>query len=220
MVDHEAIAVELPTTLRDQIEQAVAARIVAGVHEAGEVLSVPTLVSVFGVSATPVREALLALERRGMLVSLRNRGFRVTEVSAEQLQQIADVRKLLECPPMREVAGAVPEGTAVRLASLADRLEVAATEQRLGEYLELDTEFHLTIIDLAGNPHLTQRVRELRSQTRLSGLALLAESGALLETAREHRALLDLLVAGDGIGAEALMRRHIGHVTGSWARGR
>ncbi|MGO4843776.1 GntR family transcriptional regulator, partial [Rhizobiaceae sp. 2RAB30] len=67
----------------------------------------PTLAGDFGVSATPVREAMLNLARRGFLRPIRNRGFQVTEVSADELHQLTDVRLLLEAPPMRRVAGAI-----------------------------------------------------------------------------------------------------------------
>jgi DNA-binding GntR family transcriptional regulator len=61
-------------------------------------------------------------------------------------------------------------------------------------------------------------VSDLRSQTRLLGLTPLVESGRLVQSAAEHHELMDLVDAGDAEGAEQLMRRHIGHVRGLWAR--
>jgi DNA-binding GntR family transcriptional regulator len=176
-------------SLREQVEAQLASRIVSGEIPPGQVLTVPTLAGDFGVSATPVREAMLNLARRGFLRPIRNRGFVVTEVSPDELRELSEVRMLLEAPPMRTVAGA----------------------------LDADTEFHLRILECTGNSRLVETVRELRQQTRLVGLVHLAETDALISTALEHAELVDLLVAGRGEDAEALMLRHIRHVGGVWS---
>ncbi len=204
-------------SLREQIESRLASRIVSGEIPPGAVLTVPTLAGDFGVSATPVREAMLNLARRGFLRPMRNRGFEVTEVSEDELNQLCEVRTLLEAPPMRRLAGRLDEATATELRDLAARIVDAGREGRFTEYLTADTTFHLRILELTGNAKLVEVVRELRQQTRLVGLAHLAETDALMATALEHTELVDLLVAGDGEGAEALMRRHIGHVGGVWS---
>jgi len=204
-------------SLREQVERMIGARIVSGETPPGEVLTVPTLAGDFGVSATPVREAMLNLARRGFLRPIRNRGFQVTEVSADELNQLTDVRLLLEAPPMRRVAGVIDEALEKELRELAERIVAAGQERRFEEYLEADTTFHLRILAVTGNQKLVDTVRELRQQTRLVGLVRLADSDTLMPTAREHAELVDLLVAGDGDGAEALMRRHLGHVGGVWS---
>lgn len=204
-------------SLREQVERLIAARIVSGETPPGEVLTVPTLAGDFGVSATPVREAMLNLARRGFLRPIRNRGFQVTEVSADELHQLTDVRLLLEAPPMRRVAGAIDGALEKELRELADRIVAAGQNRRFDEYLEADTAFHLRVLAVTGNQKLVDTVRELRQQTRLVGLVRLADSDTLVPTALEHAELVDLLVAGDGEGAEALMRRHLGHVGGVWS---
>jgi DNA-binding GntR family transcriptional regulator len=204
-------------SLREQVERTLSSRIVAGEFAPGTVLTVPTLAGEFGVSATPVREAMLNLARRGFLSPLRNRGFEVTEVSPDELRELGEVRLLLEGPPMRRLAGALPDDVAERLLGLADEIVRAGREGRFEDYLEADTTFHLTLLELTGNRHLVRLVRELRQQTRLVGLVNLADSDELEGSSLEHAELVGLLVAGDGAGAEALMRRHIGHVAGLWS---
>lgn len=204
-------------SLREQVEGQLSSRIVSGEIPPGEVLTVPTLAGEFGVSATPVREAMLNLARRGFLRPIRNRGFEVTEVSPEELRHLSEVRMLLEAPPMVVVAGNLADETVAELRVLADRIVSAAREARFDEYLAADTEFHLRILECTGNPKLVETVRELRQQTRLVGLVQLAESDALVATSLEHAQLVDLLVAGKGQDAEALMRRHIRHVGGLWS---
>ncbi len=204
-------------SLREQIEDQLSARIVAGEIPPGQVLTVPRLAGDFGVSATPVREAMLNLTRRGFLAPIRNRGFAVTEVSRDELNELCEVRMLLEAPPMRHIAGRLDEAAAAELRELADRIVAAGRAGQFAEFLAADTAFHLRVLEVSGNRTLLGVVRELRQQTRLVGLAHLVESDALMPTALEHAQLVDLLVAGDGAGAEALMRRHIGHVGGIWS---
>ena len=204
-------------SLREQVERAMSSRIVAGEYEPGAVLTVPTMAAEFGVSATPVREAMLNLARRGFLAPMRNRGFRVTEVSLDELRQLREVRLLLEVPAMRQLAGQVSDEAAGRLRDLAAEIVRAGDEGRFQDYLEADTAFHLTLLGLTGNQFLVRLVGELRQQTRLTGLVELAEQGALTESALEHAELVQLLLDGEGDAATALMRRHIGHVGGIWS---
>lgn len=204
-------------SLREQVEKTLSSRIVSGEFAPGTVLTVPTLAQDFGVSATPVREAMLNLARRGFLSPIRNRGFRVTDVSLDELRELGEVRQLLEAPPMRVLAGALADPVVARLRELADRIVASAREGRFEDYLAADTAFHLELLAQAGNSRLVEVVRELRQQTRLVGLVNLAESDALIASSLEHAAILDLLVAGDGARAEELMLRHIGHVSGLWS---
>lgn len=204
-------------SLREQVERSLSSRIVSGEIAPGTVLTVPTLAPEYDVSATPVREAMLNLARRDFLRPIRNRGFQVTDVSVDELRHLGQVRVLLEAPPMRDVAGHVPPHVREKLERLADEIVAAGAEHRFQDYLESDTEFHLTVLELTGNPILVSIVRDLRQRTRLTGLVQLADSGGLRASSLEHAELVRLLVAGDGEGAERLMRRHVGHVAGIWS---
>src|SRR6476646_1993756 len=78
--------------LRQQVRRALEAAIVAGELKPGELYSAPALGERFGVSATPVREAMLELSKDGFVVAERNRGFRVLEVSERDLDEISKIR--------------------------------------------------------------------------------------------------------------------------------
>ena len=205
-------------SLREEITGLLRAAVMAGELEPGVTYSAPSLAEQFGVSATPVREAMLDLVREGLVISLRNKGFRVTEVSDEDLDNVAAVRQLIEPPTIRDVVPAIPAKDYPRLRRLADDIVVAAEAGDLIAYIEADRVFHVTLLAYSGNQKLVDVVSDLRSQTRLLGLTPLVESGRLVPSATEHHDLLDLVEAGDAEGAEQLMRRHIGHVRGLWAR--
>ncbi len=81
-----------------------------------------------------------------------------------------------------------------------------------------DLEFHTRLLAMLGNATLVDTVRSLRMRSRLYGQDQLANAGALKPSAHEHAELLDLIVAHDGRAAARLMRQHIRHVRGIWAR--
>ncbi len=204
--------------LRDSVANALRAAVISGELEPGEVYSAPMLGARFGVSATPVREAMLDLVREGLVISLRNKGFRVTEVSEADLDNLAALRQLIEPPTIRDVVPVIPATDFPKLRRLADDIVVAAQAGDLIAYIEADRVFHVTLLAYSGNQKLVDVVSDLRSQTRLLGLTPLVESGRLVASAEEHHDLVELVEARDGDGAEQLMRRHIGHVRGLWAR--
>ncbi|GAB2573048.1 GntR family transcriptional regulator [Streptomyces capparidis] len=203
--------------LRDKVRNALRAGIVSGELEPGVVYSAPVLGARFDVSPTPVREAMLDLVGEGLVVSLPNKGFRVTEVSERDLDELAAVRLLLEPPTVRAAVPLVPDADLPRLRELAQDIVAAAEDGDLIGYVEADRVFHLTLLGYAGNRRLVDVVSRLRAQTRLPGLAPLVASGRLRESAAEHHLLLDLVRDRDAEGAEEMTRRHIGHVRGLWA---
>jgi DNA-binding GntR family transcriptional regulator len=203
-------------SLRGTVEDAVAAAIVSGELAPGTMVTAPTLAVRFGVSATPVREALLNLQKRGFVDVVRNKGFRVTEVSEQDLWEIVRLRQQLEAPPMREIARTLQPQAAAELRAEAQVIVDAAAAADLPAYLAADLAFHLHLLDLHGNRRLVALVRELRQQTRMVGLADMIGTAELTRSAAEHHSLVDLLEARDGRGAETLLTAHIGHVLGWW----
>jgi DNA-binding GntR family transcriptional regulator len=205
------------TSLRDTIAEALRGAIISGELRAGQVHSAAALAQRLGVSATPVREAMLTLAQEGMVEAVRNKGFRVIELSDTDLDDITALRRLIEVPTVAEIATGPRHADAAALRGAADAIVTAASHGDLTDYLRADREFHLGLLQLSGNGLLVQITGELRSRARLYGLAELAASGELIASAAEHTELVDLVVKGDQAGARELMDRHIGHVRGSWA---
>ncbi|WP_328914311.1 MULTISPECIES: GntR family transcriptional regulator [unclassified Streptomyces] len=206
--------------LRDQVANALRAALTAGELRPGVVYSAPTLAAELGVSATPVREAMLDLAKEGLVEAVRNKGFRITEITDKDLDEYTEIRELIEAPT---IARATVVATAEQLEALRPQaLEIveAARGHDLIGYLEADRRFHLGLLALAGNNHLVEVVSDLRKRSRLYGLNRLDSTGRLVDSAEEHIELLDLMLAGDAAGAEACMRRHLGHIRSLWADGK
>ncbi|MFI6453507.1 GntR family transcriptional regulator [Streptosporangium amethystogenes] len=210
-------AVRERQSLREQVAHALRAALITGEMRPGMVYSAPALAAQFGVSATPVREAMLDLAKEGLVEAVRNKGFRVTELSERDLDELTELRRLIEVPTVSQLAGTVGAPSFEALRPQARAIVDAAERGDLLGYVDADIRFHLDLLALAGNSHLVEVVRDLRNRARLYGLSALHRRGGLVDSAREHLTLLDLLSAGDASGAEGLMREHIRHVRGIWA---
>ncbi len=189
-------------SLRDQVRRSLEAAMVAGELAPGQLYSAPALGARFGVSATPVREAMLDLAKDGFVVAERNRGFRVVEMSEVDLDEICQIRLLLEVPTTVAVAKIITPEVLDQLAAIADEIVAAAARADLIEYLDSDRRFHGLLISQLGNDHLTDLVDRMRRQTRLSGLQALAVSGRLVASAQEHHALVESMRARDGAATQ------------------
>ncbi|MFF5455713.1 GntR family transcriptional regulator [Streptomyces sp. NPDC012950] len=206
--------------LRDQVGHALRAALIAGELRPGQVYSAPGLASDLGVSATPVREAMLDLAREGLVEPVRNKGFRITEVSERDLDQYTELRTLIEVPTVGRITKTAARERLEELRPVAEEIVARARDHDLIGYLEADRRFHLALLGLSGNERLVETVGDLRKRSRLYGLTGLDEAGLLVSSAEEHLELLDLMIAGNARGAEACMRRHLGHVRSLWAEGR
>jgi DNA-binding GntR family transcriptional regulator len=213
----EKISAVRSDSLREQVTRALEASVVAGELQPGVIYSAPALAERFGVSATPVREAMLDLVSEGMVEAVRNRGFRVVAVSEADLDQISQIRLLIEVPVMGQVAKMLTPERIEALTEVGRGIEDAAERGDLIDYLDCDRRFHALLVDTIGNPRLTELVDRLRRQARLFGLQQLADTGRLLASAREHLTMLRTLQSGDVAASEALMTAHVGHTRGLWA---
>ncbi|MFE6872004.1 GntR family transcriptional regulator [Kitasatospora sp. NPDC057692] len=203
--------------LRDQVAHALRAALISGELRPGVVYSAPALAADFGVSATPVREAMLDLAREGLVEAVRNKGFRVTELTERDLDDFTEIRALIEVPTIGRVARSASPDQLEALRPQAEAIVAAAGKQDLIGYLEADRQFHLDLLGLAGNARLVEVVGDLRKRSRLYGLNRLSERGELVSSAEEHLELLDLMIAGDAPAAESCMTRHLSHVRSLWA---
>jgi DNA-binding GntR family transcriptional regulator len=204
--------------VRDQVGRALRAAIINGEMEPGVVYSAPSLGARFGVSATPVREAMLDLVREGLVEIAPNKGFRVTVIGERDLDEITELRLLLEPPVARKALPRIAPADVDELRDLATDVVRRAEAGDLIAYTEADRVFHLRLLGFAGNERLLTLVSDLRAHTRLFGLADLRERGELVDAAAEHLAIVDAIGALDAERVETLTREHISKTRGTWAK--
>jgi DNA-binding GntR family transcriptional regulator len=205
------------SNLRDQARRALRTSITTGELEPGHLYTVGAFAEKLGVSATPVREALGDLANVGLVEIIRNRGFVVPHLTDGDLDEIFQLRLLLEAPVVEQVAGRVPPSELAACRRLVEQGKAAAAAADLTLFLEADREFHLRLAGVLGNGRLVKILGQLRDQTRLYGLRELAASGRLVAAAEEHEALLDAIEAGDAESARREMTKHLRHIRGAWA---
>jgi DNA-binding GntR family transcriptional regulator len=197
------------STLAVRAHDAIRAAIVDGRLAAGERYSVARLAERFGVSRTPVREALLLLEREGVVRFERNRGVRVLETSAHDLEEVFTLRLLLEVPATYRACGLLGDE---ELAALKHELSAMATLARSGDenaFMAHDTRFHEIILIAAGNRRLARIIGGLRDLVRFRGASTVGRSRGLRAIHAEHAAILAALRERDATRAAARMREHL-----------
>ncbi|BBZ27494.1 GntR family transcriptional regulator [Mycolicibacterium madagascariense] len=204
-------------SLRDQALAVLREGMVSGELAPGEIYSVTALANQLGVSASPVREAMLTLVNQGLMEPIRNRGFRVLPIDDSDRREIFELRVLLEIPAMEKLAGndAITAEYAKHAAVAAEIVD-AARDGDLIDYLDADRRFHMGLLAHTTNERLLELVDGLRDQTRLFGLKELSDRGTLTASAEEHLPILDAIVAGDAEKTRTLMLRHLEHIKGDW----
>jgi DNA-binding GntR family transcriptional regulator len=194
--------------LREQVVDRVRSEIVSGRTPPGSVYSVPGLATELGVSTTPVREALLELARSGLLVAMRNRGFRVERLSLEALENLFTMRELLERFALETLAR---QGLKDRdpLVALADDVARAVEAGNVPSYIASDRTFHEAMVGQVGNPLLTKMVLQLRDDMRLYGIDSAEGLKRQKESVEEHYQMIELAAKGDVQRIGDLISRHI-----------
>lgn len=204
-------------SLREQALDVVRQALVSGEIKPGDIYSAAALAERLGVSNSPVREAMLTLVHEGLLEAVPNRGFRVVPLSDTDLDEVYQLRLLLEVPAMVQLAERGIAAERERLTGLAEEIERAAADRDVIRFLETDRAFHLELLALHGNRRLVSIVANLRDQTRLYGLKMLAQQDKLGASAAEHRRLLSAIDAGDAELVSRLTRAHLEHTRHEWA---
>lgn len=203
--------------LREDALSSLRAAILTGELEPDAIYSTAGLAERLGVSPTPVREAMLELARQGLVQPLPNRGFQIVAAGEHDLDEIRDLRLMLEVPALVLVIERAARRDLEALRLPVEAIAEAATERDLESFLTADRAFHLGLLELGENQRLVRIVGELRDQTRVVGLSSLASAGALDATAAEHSAILDAVVARDAESAQRFMVEHLHHTRGIWA---
>ena len=196
-------------SITDQARESILGAIVEGRLQPGSLHSVQTLATAFGVSRTPVREALIDLSGQGVVKFERNRGVRILQTSVHDLEEIVALRLLLEVPAThRAVENAGPELVAALKAELA-AMEAAAGADDEMTMMRHDRRFHELINEASGNSRLAAYVDSLRDLVLTRGVSTVGRSRQLPEIVAEHTAVIGAIEAGDAAAAAAAMKEHL-----------
>ena len=196
-------------TLSEQTYEQVRRRILLGHIRPGAPVRQDTIAEELGVSKIPLREALSRLEQDGLLSSYPNRGYLVRPLSIDEAHEVFDLRLKLE--PGATAAGAAKataeDRDAVR--SALTRLETAEQGGGPCDHVSMNRAFHLAMIRPAGGLVTYQVLERLQVLAERYVRVHLEPFGREVRATEEHRALLDVWLAGDVAEVEAMTAEHI-----------
>lgn len=196
--------------LRDRIASSIRNAIMDGRLLPGGRLTEQELVSMLGVSRTPLREALLLLDSEGFINILPRRGAVVSEISRTDVEDIYGAKSILESGAAKLACDKASIDIIERLTELTDNMESASKHQR-NNYrilLDLNAEFHQVLSDAAGNKKLSQFIKNLRSQTLRFNYIYLSLKSRIDASISEHRMIIDALKHGNKPLIEQLIQQH------------
>ena len=175
----------------------------------GSWLDEQSLADQFGISRTPMREAIKVLASEGLVTIKMHRGAYVTEVIRRDLEQIFSVLSLLEGQAAKEAATKATEDELNLLDHLHHRLEKAAADRDLEQFFEINVKFHDLIQEIAGNRWMNSVIGDLRKVLKLHRRDSLTSTDRLQNSLVEHREILRALLKRDELAAESAMRKHL-----------
>ncbi len=163
----------------------------------------------YGISRTPLREALKVLAAEGLVTLRPRRGAFVTEISDQDLDEIFPLMAMLEGRCALEATRKASPEQIARLEGLHRQLQRFAAGNQIGRFFEVNQEFHLRIQEMSGNRWLRQMIQDLRKVLKLTRLFSLSIDGRLQQSLDEHVGILEAIRTGDALRAQTMMHDHI-----------
>jgi DNA-binding GntR family transcriptional regulator len=195
--------------LYQEVADRLRVQIAEGVLAPGAWIDEPALTQQFGISRTPLREALKVLAAEGLVRLQARRGCFVNQLTDTDLDEIFPLMALLEGRCAFEAARNAGRADLKRLEELHAQLEREAHAGQIDAYYATNALIHQALQDLAGNRWLAGAIDDLLSVLRLSRQRSLHWPGRLQESLREHQAVFAAVKSRDADRAEQLMRQHL-----------
>jgi DNA-binding GntR family transcriptional regulator len=184
--------------------------IMDGAFELGEALSEDLVSSAFGVSRTPVREALRTLRTQGLVEIVPKSGTYIFRPSVEQLHELCECRLRLECAAVELALETDPERLRSTLDGLLAPMREALDAADFLRYNQLDAQFHLAFLDCCGNRYLRSAYDLIYAQISAIRVHLsVRTAGAFDESMREHHTVVELVAGRDVTGLVTVLGHHI-----------
>jgi GntR family transcriptional regulator, rspAB operon transcriptional repressor len=195
-----------------QVTRALRRAIVTMQLAPGEMLSEQDLARRFGVSRSPVREALIKLSEAGLVRVLPQRGTQVVKISRVGVEDARFIREAVETAVVREAA--LKAGSAM-IAGLNESLAKQRRAQRAmtsEEFLELDEEFHQLLAEAAGRPAAWEMIEDIKPQMDRVRFLDMAQATPRHIVVAQHEVIVDAIKAQDPASAEKAMRHHLSEI--------
>lgn len=197
------------TALYQEVAERLRQRIFAHELPPGAWIDEQKLAEEYGISRTPLREALKVLASEGLVTLKPRRGCYVTEISAADIDDIFPLMAMLEGRCAFEAVRRIRREDVEEIQAIHAALEEAAVKGEIEAFFEANQEFHRKIQELAGNRWLLSVIQDLRKVLKLSRLHSLSLEGRLQQSLEEHREIVAAILAGQAEKAEKAMHDHL-----------
>jgi DNA-binding GntR family transcriptional regulator len=202
-----------PRPLYEEVAELLRQRIFKRELEPGNWIDELKIAEEYGISRTPLREALKVLAAEGLVTMKVRRGAYVTEVSKRDLADVYHLLSLLESDAAGVVATRATDAELAELKALHAELEAAAIPQIAGTadtdaFFAVNERFHMRLLEIANNRWRDQMVADLRKVMKLNRHNSLLKTGRIGESLAEHRAIMAALAARDAKATAQCMRNH------------
>ncbi|MES2611762.1 MAG: GntR family transcriptional regulator [Pseudomonadota bacterium] len=195
-----------PRALYEEVAEQLRQRIFRRELEPGSWIDELKIAEEFGISRTPLREALKVLAAEGLVTMKVRRGAYVTEMSDKDLRDVYHLLSLLESDAAAVVATTATPAQLQELQGLHAELEAAAGERE--RFFAVNERFHMRVLELADNRWRSQMVADLRKVMKLNRHNSLLKQGRIEDSLSEHRAVMAALARRDGVGTAQAMQAH------------
>jgi len=195
-----------PKALYEEVAELLRQRIFNNELAPGSWIDELRLAEAYGISRTPLREALKVLATEGLVTMKVRRGAYVTEVSDKDQRDVYHLLSLLESDATGVVAQQATEAELAELAQLHQELK--ASTQNTERFFEVNEQFHMRLLEMANNRWRTQLVLDLRKVMKLNRHNSLFKSGRIEESLQEHQDIMDALLAHDAALSQQRMQTH------------
>lgn len=192
-----------------QVAQRLRARIFSHDLQPGSWIDEQALAAEYGISRTPMREALKVLAAEGLVDLKPRRGCYVIELSENDIDQVFPVLALLESKAAEEAARRLTSADLQRLKTIHQELALAAGEGNADRFFDANQRFHSDIQHIAGNRYLAELIDETRKVIKLTRRDSLRLNGRITQSLNEHQMIIDALQANDPALAGRRMYAHI-----------
>lgn len=196
-------------SLTNQVHASIRDAIVVGELAPGSLHSVAQLADKLAVSRSPVREALISLADLGMVAFERNRGVRILQTSAHDLEEVFSLRLLLEVPAAFRAAQLMEPADVEQLREALGTVEEFVGSPTLREQQQRDAAFHRVILTAAGNGRLATYVDTLRDHQMIRGVSTAGKTRDPADIYADHTLIFERIADGDAHGAASAMRDHL-----------
>ena len=194
-------------TVKSSLVENLRDEILLGELVPGQHIRLEEIADRYDVSTTPVRESLRELESEGLVTIFPHRGAVVTKLSADDLQDIYDIRATLEAMATRLAVPHVNETILAQLISYYDQMD-----SHLGDLvylIKLNNKFHVTLYCASGRQHLCELTSKLRYRTQHYLHAYIADLGGMPKAQNEHREIIEACKLGQADRASSIMYDHV-----------